>query len=294
MNNKILAILNQDNNIKKSFKIRSAGLAFRNLILVFFTVIQIFPLAWMVAFSLKDNEQIATQGVLALPEIYRWDNYGVIFSQLKIYLYLMNSFKVAVLSVLLTIILATMAAYALTRMKWKLQKPARMFFLTGIMISPHIALLPMFLMFKTLGIIDKHLSLVIPYVAFILPTSIFILSGFFRVIPKEFEEAACIDGSSIYRTFFTIILPIMKTPIATISIFAFLQSWNELMFALTFINKASMKTMPVAALSFQGLYTIDWGFIGASMVVATIPTLIVYLLLSEQVQKSLTAGALKG
>lgn len=266
----------------------------RNGLLGLVGLAQVFPLVWMFLFSLKDNNQLALKGVFAWPDPFRWENYQVIFSQLNIFLYFRNSLVVAALTVSLTIILTTMAAFALTRMRWRLQKTTSLFFLTGIMISPHIALLPIFVTIKTLGLSNSYLSLVIPYVAFSIPTAIFILSAFFKVVPRELEEAACMDGSSIYTTFFRIILPIVRTPIATIAIFSFLNSWNELMFALTFISKASMKTLPVAAMSFQGEYTIEWSIIAAAMTVATIPTLIIYFFLSEQVQNSLIAGSLKG
>lgn len=279
-----------------TMRIRSPwpGTLARSLVLLLFTGIQVFPLFWMFGFSLKDNVQIALKGVFALPDPVRWENYGVIFSQLKIATYFRNSAVVASLTIVLTVLLSTMASYALVRMRWRLQKPTLTLFLTGIMISPHIALLPIFFSISRLGLTNSYASLVIPYVAFGLPTAIFILSAFYRVIPKELEEAACIDGSGIFRTFFHIILPVMKTPIATVAIFSFLNSWNELMFSLTFISKATLKTLPVAAMSFQGEYTIDWAIIAAAMVVATVPTLIIYFFLSEQVQSSLVAGAVKG
>ena len=113
-------------------------------------------------------------------------------------------------------------------------------------------------------------------------------------LPRELEEAAAIDGCGIYQMFFRIILPLIRPAIATVSIFTFISAWNELMFAVTFINKAEYKTLTVGIMSMVGAYTTKWGEIGAGLMIATIPTVIMYLLLSKQVQQSLVAGAVKG
>jgi raffinose/stachyose/melibiose transport system permease protein len=149
-------------------------------------------------------------------------------------------------------------------------------------------------MLRQLKLLNSYWSLIIPYVAFAIPMAIVIFTGFLRSIPKELEESACIDGASIYKIFFNIILPLMKPAMATVAIFTFLQSWNELMFAVVFISKQSYKTLTVGIQSMSGQYVTEWGPIGAALVVATLPTIIIYLFLSNQVQKSLVVGAVKG
>ena len=121
-----------------------------------------------------------------------------------------------------------------------------------------------------------------------------ILAGFYKGIPREIEEAACIDGCGLFRCFFCIIMPIIKPALATASIFTFLNTWNELMLANTFVDKDIYRILPVGIMSFAGQYSTDWGLIGAGMVIATLPTILIYFLLSNQVQESLVAGAVKG
>ena len=168
------------------------------------------------------------------------------------------------------------------------------FFLMGLMVPIHAALLPDFIFLRQTRLINTYWALILPYVAFAIPTSIIILSSFMQSIPRDIEEAACIDGCNIYRIFISIISPLMKPAIATISIFTFLSAWNELMFAIIFINKQQLKTITVGIMSMAGQYTTDWGPIGAGLVVATIPTLLIYVMLSAQVQNSLITGAVKG
>ena len=137
-------------------------------------------------------------------------------------------------------------------------------------------------------------TVIIPYIAFGLPMAIYLFISFMESLPREMEEAAAIDGCGIYQMFFKIIFPLIRPAIATVSIFTFISSWNELMFAVTFINKSQYKTLTVGIMSMVGAYTTKWGEIGAGLMIATIPTVIMYLLLSEQVQQSLVAGAVKG
>jgi raffinose/stachyose/melibiose transport system permease protein len=262
--------------------------------LVIWAVISIFPIYWLFSFSLKDNTEIFGGNIAGLPQKFLLSNYANAFINGKVGMYLLNSIIVTAITILFTILAATMATYAMQRMKWKLSKLSMSIMMLGLMIPMHAALLPVFVMLRNLHIISTRWSLIIPYTAFAIPMGIMIISGFLNGIPKEMEESACIDGCSIYRIFFSIILPLLRLAIATTAIFTFLQSWNELMLAITFISKDSIKTLTVGIQSMAGQYLTEWGPIGAALMVATIPTLILYLLLSDQVQKSLVAGAVKG
>ncbi|HNW85928.1 MAG TPA: ABC transporter permease subunit [Candidatus Limiplasma sp.] len=140
----------------------------------------------------------------------------------------------------------------------------------------------------------RLMALILPYTGFAIPMAIMIIAGFIEGIPRELEEAGCIDGANIYQIFFRIIFPILMPAVATVMIFTFLQSWNELLFAQIFISKENVKTLTAGIQSMYGQYQTDWGPIGAALVVATFPTLAIYLAMSGQVQKSLAAGAVKG
>lgn len=280
--------------MKTKSNFESIGKGVLYLFLILWSVVSIFPIYWLFTFSLKDNNEIFGGNIAGIPHHFIWANYSNAFMNGKVGIYLLNSMIVTAVTIFLTVIAATMATYAMQRMKWKLSKISMSILLLGLMVPIHAALLPVFILLRNLHLINTRWSLIIPYTGFAIPLGIMIISGFLDGIPRELEEAACIDGCSIYRIFFNIILPLLRPAIATTAIFTFLQSWNELMLAVTFISKDSVKTLTVGIQSMSGQYLTEWGPIGAALVVATIPTLILYTLLSDQVQKSLVAGAVKG
>ncbi|MDR1772264.1 MAG: carbohydrate ABC transporter permease [Hungatella sp.] len=262
--------------------------------LIFWAVLQIFPLFWLLTFSLKDNTDIFQGNMIGLPKIWHFENYAHAFMGGNVGRYLVNSIIVTTATIMIVCMASLMASYALIRMKWRLRKLFQMMFIMGITIPIHAALLPVFIMMRQAHLINTYWCLIIPYSAFAVPMAIMISSGFITSIPVELEEAACIDGCSIYKIFIRIILPLMKPSLSTIAIFTFLQSWNELMFAVVFISKPVYRTLTVGIQSLVGQYTTDWGPIGAGLVVATFPIIIIYVILSKQVQQSLIAGSVKG
>lgn len=264
------------------------------LILITFTIVQLFPLVWMVLFSLKDNADIFSGNILGLPSKFVWSNYKVAFTSGNVGRYLFNSVIVTGVTVAFSGVFASMVSFAICRMKWKLSKHVLTYFLLGLMVPLHAVLLPLFLQMRDLKLLNSYWALIIPYVVFAMPMAILILTGFLTSVPKELEEAAVIDGCGIYKLFSRMILPIIAPALATISIFTFLLSWNELMFAQTFITDAAYKTLTVGINSMVGQYSTDWGPIGAGLVITTIPTLAIYILMSKQLQRSFTAGAVKG
>lgn len=264
------------------------------IVLIIWGAIQIFPLYWLITFSLKTNEEIFGGNLIGLPDKFLWGNYEKALVNANVGVYFMNSVIVTGITIFITVLISLMASYALVRMKWKLRNTTLLIFMTGLMIPIHAALLPVFLILRKIKLLDTYWALILPYVAFAIPMAILILTSFMKSIPREIEEAACIDGCNIYGIFFRIIVPILRPAVATISIFTFLQAWNELMFATVFINKQAYKPLTVGIQSMAGKYATEWGPIGAALVIATIPTVIIYLLMSSQVHKSLTAGAIKG
>jgi len=270
------------------------GTIIMSIFLGIIAIIQLYPLIWLLFFSLKDNSELFGENIMGLPRRFLWSNYYSAFSSGKVGLFLVNSIIVTGVTIIVSNILACMATYGIVRMKWKLSSTTLTVFLLGLMIPIHAALLPIFIILKNIKMYDTPMALIIPYTAFALPMSIFILTGFLQTIPKELEEAALIDGCNIYQTFYKIILPILKPAIATISILTFLSCWNELMFAVTFISKEKYRTLTVGIRFMVGQYTINWGPIGAGLVIASLPTLIIYIIMSSKVQKSITTGAIKG
>lgn len=270
------------------------GRALVYVVLCIYAVIQLFPLFWLLTFSLKDNNQIFGDNVIGLPDPWIFENYGEALKNAKIGTYFLNSVIITGSTILLTIIVSTMAAYAIARMKWKLSGLFLLFITMGMMIPVHASLLPLFQSFSKMKILNTRLSLILPYLGFAIPLAVNVLTIFFRTIPAELEEAAVIDGCNIYQTFIRIMLPMVKPAIATTSIFTYLSSWNELMFATTFINKAALKTLTVGVMSMIGQYSTRWGPIGAGLVIATVPSVIGYMFVSAQLPNAISAGAVKG
>lgn len=273
---------------------KRVGTIIKYIALIAVAVIQIFPLYWLITFSLKSNVEIFGDNVIGLPQHWRFENYAEALTKSSLIRYFFNSVFYSAVTVLVAGLLSAMAAYAIARMYWKKRNTVFTIFSVGIMIPAQAALLPLFQLLDKIGLKGGYLGLLIPYIAGAIPMSVMILTGFYKGIPKEIEEAACIDGCGLWRCFFSIITPIVKPALATASIFTFLGTWNELMLANTFVDKDVYRTLPVGIMSFAGQYSTDWGLIGAGMVIATLPTILIYFLLSNQVRESLVAGAVKG
>lgn len=264
------------------------------LFLIIWAVIQLFPLYWLIAFSFKDNEEIFGSNVIGLPRKLLWANYETAIIGADIGRFFLNSVIVVGTTLILTTFISLSASYAITRMRWKWSKPVMAVLMLGIMIPMHAALLPVMLMLKQMHILGGYLSLIIPYTAFAIPMTLLVFSGFISALPRELEEAACIDGCNIYNIVARIIFPLMKPAISTACIFTFMSTWNELMFATSFVNSSKYKTLTAGIQTLAGQYNTRWGPIGAALVVATLPTVIIYIILSKEVQKSLITGAIKG
>jgi len=263
-------------------------------ILCIWAVIQLFPLYWMLTFSLKGNNEIFGENVIGLPKEWLWSNYEAAMTTGNMGRYFFNSIIVTGGTIILTTIIALMATYALTRMIWRGREVVNNIFMLGLTVPIHAARLPIFILLRNLNMINSYQALIIPYSAFALAMAILISSSFISNIPRELEEAACIDGCNVYGIFWRIILPLMKPALSTLGVFVFLQAWNELMFAVIFISDSKFRTLSVGIQTLSGSYTTDWGPIGAALVIATFPTLIMYAFMSNKIQESLVLGAVKG
>ncbi len=290
------SMLSMNNNLDQ-FQVQKTNKFLQVLIyigLVIWALIDLFPVYWMFTFSLKSNEEVYGANVMGLPKDWLWSNYEKAMTTGNMPLYFLNSVIVTVSSIAICLVAAMMATYALTRIIWKGSKLMNSFFMLGITIPIHSSIVPIFITLSKLKMVNSYWSLIIPYSAFSLAMAILICTGFMNDIPKDLDEAACIDGCNLWQTFIKIIVPLMKPALATISIYTFLQCWNELMFAQSFISKKEYKTLPVGIQALSGQHTTDWGPIGAALVIATFPTLLVYVFMSKSIQESFIAGAVKG
>lgn len=278
---------------KKSY-LNKIGFGFLYLILGVFAIIQIYPLIWLVFFSLKSNQEVFGMSPFSLPQDPQWGNYTKVWTSGNIGVYFFNSVWITVLSVALTIILASFVTFALTRMHWKLSGLVLGLFLVAYMIPLHSTIIPLFNMYNNAGLIDNPASIVLSYTAFNLPLTIMILLGFYKTFPREIEEAAVMDGCSIHRMFFQVTLPMTIPVLSTTAIINMIYNWNEFVFVNTFISSDKYKTLTVGINNFVGQYLTDWGAIGATLVISIIPILLTFLFLSNKIVEGMTAGSVKG
>ena len=266
------------------------------LIYIFFTlmsVIYLAPIAWVVISSLKTRKELI-KAPFALPESFQFENYTFAWTAGKLGKAMLNSFLVCLITLLLTMIIGSMAAFAIGKLRWKLANAAMTYILIGMMIPVHCVLIPLFGRFARIGLTNSLLGLIIPYLTFSLPVTIFIMVGFFKSIPDELFESACIDGASIYRIFISVALPLSRTGLFVTGLMTFINNWNELLMAMVFISDDAKKTLPVSLSKFVGPYQTNYHQMFAAIVIAIIPTIIVYCAFSNQIVDGLTQGAVKG
>ena len=263
-------------------------------ILILWTVISIFPVYWMLTFSLKTNPEIFGENVMGLPRYWVWENYTRALNTGNMPRYFLNSLIVAVSTIVLTLIASVMATYAMTRLNWKGRKRMNAFFMLGLTIPIHASIVPLYTTLSKIHMLNTLWALIIPYFAFSRAMGLLISTGFMGDIPYDLDEAAFLDGCGVWGIFFRVIAPLMTPAVATVGIYTFLQCWNELMFANVFVTAPEWRTLPVGVQALSGQYTTDWGPIGAALSIATIPTLLVYIFLSKRIQDSFIAGAVKG
>ena len=283
-----------EKNIAELVRKRRIKETFVYILLIIWMLINLFPIYWMFTFSLKSNKEIFGENVIGLPREWLWSNYEKALKVGNILRYFLNSTLVAIVTIAVVMIVALMATFALTRFFWKGREKMNSFLMLGLTIPIHASIVPIYVTLSRLHLLSTYTSLIIPYAAFSLAMAILICTGFMQGIPFELDEAACIDGCGTFKIFFKVIVPLMKPAVATVSIYTFLQCWNELMFANIFISDTAHKTLPVGVQALSGQYLTEWGPVGAAMVLATFPMLIFYIFFSKKIQDSFIAGAIKG
>ena len=263
------------------------------IFLIALALIYILPLVWVLITSLKDDAVLMISP-WELPEHPMFENYTFAWTKGNLGRATLNSFIVCSVTLLCSMLFGSMAAFAIAKMRWKLAKPCLVYFMAGMMIPVHCVLIPLFIQFSSLGLSNSLIGIIIPYITFSLPITIYIMVGFFEGIPNELFESACIDGCSIYRMYTTVGIPLAKTGFMVTGLMTFVNNWNELLLAMVFISKEAKKTLPVSLTKFVGPYNTNYCQMFAAIVLAIIPTVIVYCCFANQIVEGLTAGAVKG
>ncbi|MBS1482765.1 MAG: carbohydrate ABC transporter permease [Clostridium sp.] len=277
--------------MKKAVKAVETVIA--NGFVTLFSVTCIFPIIWMIYSSLKTDQEFSLD-ILSLPKKLIFDNYARAIEEGNIGSYFMNSMLNTLITVAVVIVIAFVTGYCLSRFKFRGRTFVYYMFLSGMLIPIYALLIPIFVEFKSLGLLNKRYTLILPYIAFALPVAVFLVESSVASVPIEIEEAACIDGSSFLHTMFAIVMPMCRPVLSTSAILTFLNTWNEFPLALVLIRSNSLKTMPIGLTNFVGSYTVNYPLMLAALVVSTLPVVIMYLLFYNQIMKGMTAGAVKG
>lgn len=261
--------------------------------LILLAILYIAPLIWVVITSLKDNASLMISP-WAMPENIQIGNYIYAWKMGNLGKATLNSFVVCTITLAVSMLLGAMAAFGISILRWKFSKLTMTYFLIGMMIPVHCVLIPLFIQFSKIGLSNTMTGIIIPYITFSLPITIYILAGFFEGIPRELFESACIDGCSVYKMFGTVALPLAKTGFMVTGLMTFVGNWNELLLAMVFISNEAKKTLPVSLSKFVGPYSTNYTQMFAAIVIAIVPTIVVYCCFANQIVEGLTAGAVKG
>lgn len=274
-------------------KKHSVGFYAAFMLFVIVAVINVYPMVFSIFCSFKGNLEIFSS-FTALPKKLRFENYATAWEVGKIGRYFLNTIMLAVGTLGISGLFGAMASYILSRFTFKGKSKMYLFFISGMMIPIQAVLIPLSYLFGKLGIMNNYPVLILLYAAFCFPMTILILTGFMNSIPTELEEAMVIDGASIYQVFYRMILPLSMPGIVSVSIFNFIQVWNNLLFPLIFISDKEKGTISMGLLAFFGEYSTDYSASMAGICLTTIPVIIAYVFFQDKIENGLMSGAVKG
>jgi N-acetylglucosamine transport system permease protein len=270
-------------------------LAIVYLFLGFWSLIVVFPMVWVIASSFKTDMEIFMSPWLP-PAQLMFENFVRAWSKALIGQYFFNSLIVILPSIFFTLLFSTMAGYVLARYQFPGNRIIFYAFLSGMLFPVMLALVPLFFLLQSMTIINTHLGLILVYVAYSLPFTVFFMTGFLKTLPTEIIEAAVIDGANQLQLFFLIVIPLAKNGLVSMGIFNFLGQWNQYILPLVLLTSSDKYVLSqgLAFLAHQQRYQNDWSGLFAAIVIVMLPTLLVYILFQNQIQRGLTVGALKG
>ncbi|TFG71282.1 MAG: carbohydrate ABC transporter permease [Anaerolineales bacterium] len=269
--------------------------AFIYLFLVIWTIIVIFPMLWVLVSSFKTSQEIFFSPWLP-PAKLMFENFVRAWSKANIGLYFFNTLAVLIPSIFFTLLFSAMAGYVLARFEFPGSRAFFYMFTGGMLFPVILALVPLFFLLQSITLLDTRLGLILVYIAYSLPFTVFFMTGFFKTLPSELMEAAIIDGANQYQLFFKIVIPLAQNGLVSMGIFNFLGQWNQYILPLVLLTSSSKYVLSqgLAFLEHQQRYQSDWSGLFAAVVIVMLPTLIVYTIFQNQIQQGLTIGALKG
>ncbi|MCB9455705.1 MAG: carbohydrate ABC transporter permease [Anaerolineaceae bacterium] len=272
-------------------KFTFTGIGTNGLLIVYAAVVLI-PMFIVVTNTMRPTREIYREPI-GLPSTINFDSYVTAWGEANFSLYFMNSMVITVSSVTLATAAASLAGYILGRYDFRGSRFFSSFFVAGLTLPFRLAIVPLFLLLNSLGLIDNRIGLILVYAATGIPFSVFILSAFFRQLPQELSEAARIDGANEFVIFSRVMLPLVRPALATVAIFQFVPLWNDFFFPLILLRSTDKWTLPVGMTRFFGEFQTDWSTLFAGLVITTLPLVVLFLSATEQIISGLTAGVRK-
>lgn len=275
----------------KQRKICSKALFFAGCLLLL-TVI-LFPFYWLLNSSLKTAKELVTVPITYWPRAMAFENYEKVFSVAPFWNYFANSLIISSMTVLITVLICTPAAYAINRYKSKLTIGIALTFLVFSMFPNTAFVIPLYKTLRSMKLLNSNPGMIITYLTFTIPSTLWLLNTYFSTVPRDLEEAALIDGATRLRALFAIVLPLAAPGVASAAILAFVRCWNEFFYAFIMLTNKIRKTIPVGINDYKQEYSLNWELLAAASIVAVVPVVIVIVLFQKKIESGLTAGAVK-
>ncbi|MEW9052247.1 MAG: carbohydrate ABC transporter permease [Neobacillus sp.] len=297
-NNNTVVKTNEIKEIKtgsSNLSLKVKNRIFQTVVLIWFSlfaVVIIYPILWLGLSGLKSNADFFLN-TWSLPEEWLWANYRAAWDA-GIGQFFLNSVFITTVSVVIVLLLGSMAAFGLSRFQFKGQNILLVIILSGLMLAPQVSLIPLYKLLQAIGLYNTYWALILPYVAFQLPFSIFLMRSYFLSIPKELEESAIIDGCNIWKVYRHIIVPMGKPIIASCALLTGMNVWNEFMFALVFVEDSALRTIPVGLMNLRSQLNTNFGIQLAGLAISALPMIIAYIVFQKQFVRGLSAGSVKG
>ncbi len=264
------------------------------IFIITFLIVEVYPLIWLVLSSFKTTEEFTMNPIYSLPEGLYLGNYVYAWTVGKVSVLFKNTVIVTIASLFIVLVLSSTAAFALSKLKWKLSGAVSLFIRLGMFIPPFVLLLPQFIMFRNMNVLNTLWALIIAFGSSI-SMATFLLIGFYKFIPDEIIESSVIDGCGVYRCFFHIAVPMTGNGYVTVLMLTFFGIWNNLLVSQTFVSSTSQKMLQAGLAAYMDSQIgRDWGATFAAISIAVVPTILTYLILSKQIIAGVTAGSVKG
>jgi raffinose/stachyose/melibiose transport system permease protein len=272
---------------------RSATKIVQYMVLSIVAFIILVPIALAFVGGLKTNGQLLAHP-FAWPHPFVWSNYSNVLTGSNFWRQVGNSVLIMVATTLLVLALASTAAFIFARFVFRGREAIFTYFTLGLLFPTTVAILPLYILIRQLGLVDTMWGVILPQVAFLLPLSVLILRNFFIAIPSEIEDAAHVDGASAFEFFWRILLPLARPGLSAVAVLTMVTSWNNYFLPLVVLNSEKNYTLPLGVMQYQGQFSSDWGAILAFLSLAMVPAIVFYLFAERQIIAGLTAGAVKG